>query len=78
MDKGSNGEITKERRPERMQELERNNTPMSIVSKILGRIVTDRIKRGVDEKLRKEQAGFRKGRELRSNYSYLGTSWDKQ
>ena len=32
------------------------------VSKILGRIVIDRIRMGIDHRLRKEQAGFRSGR----------------
>ena len=35
---------------------------LSIVGKILGRIVIDRIRNGVDERLRKEQAGYRRGR----------------
>lgn len=32
---------------------------LSVVNKIMGRIVNNRICRGVDSKLRKEQAGFR-------------------
>ncbi len=32
------------------------------MGKILGRIIIDRIKRGVDCRLRKEQAGYRKSR----------------
>ena len=44
-----------------MQELERyNNT--SVVGKVLGRIVIDRIRNGVDNRLKKEQGGYRKGR----------------
>ena len=35
---------------------------LSIVNKILGRIVIDRIHNGVDKRLRKEQAGYRRGR----------------
>ena len=35
---------------------------MVVVAKILGRIIINRIKKGVDKKLRKEQAGFRSGR----------------
>ena len=40
----------------------RGVTPLPVVSKILGRIVIDRICMGIDQKLRKEQAGFRSGR----------------
>ena len=36
---------------------------LSIVGKILCRIIIDRIRSGVDDRLRKEQAGYRKGRE---------------
>ena len=39
----------------------RGITLLSIVGKILGRIVIDRIRNGVDERLRKEQAGYRRG-----------------
>jgi len=37
----------------------RGITLLPVVSKILGRIVIDRIKNGIDSKLRKEQAGYR-------------------
>jgi len=40
----------------------RGVTLLSVVSKILGRIVIDRIRMGFDCRLRKEQAGFRSGR----------------
>ena len=40
----------------------RGITLLPVVSKILGRIIVDRIRRGIDHKLREEQAGFRKGR----------------
>ena len=40
----------------------RGITLLSIVAKILGKIIIDRIRDGVDCKLRKEQAGYRKGR----------------
>ena len=40
----------------------RGITPLSVVSKVLGRIVIDRRRTGVESKLRKEQAGFRLGR----------------
>ena len=36
---------------------------LSVVGKILSRIIIDRIRRGVDDRLRKEQAGYRRGRE---------------
>ena len=40
----------------------RGITLMSVPAKIMGRVIIDRIRNAVDEKLRKEQAGFRKGR----------------
>ena len=40
----------------------RGITLLSVVSKVMGRIVIDRIRTGVESKLRKEQAGFRPGR----------------
>ena len=40
----------------------RGITLLPIVSKVLGRIIIDRIREGIDSRLRKEQAGFRKGR----------------
>ena len=40
----------------------RGITLLPVVSKVLGRIVIDRIRNGVDNKLRKEQAGYRTGR----------------
>ena len=36
-------------------------TLLPVVSKILGRIVIDRIRMGIDHRFRKEQAGFRSG-----------------
>ena len=44
-----------------MQKLKRDN--VAVCQKILGRIIVDRIRKGVDRRLRKEQAGYRKGRE---------------
>lgn len=35
---------------------------LAVVGKILCRIIIDRIRIGVDDRLRKEQAGYRKGR----------------
>ena len=40
----------------------RGITLLSVVSKVMGRIVIDRIRTGVESKLRKEQASFRPGR----------------
>ena len=35
---------------------------MVVAAKVLGRIIITRIRDGIDNKLRQEQAGFRKGR----------------
>ena len=35
---------------------------LSVVGKILGRIVIDRVRSGADKRLRKEQTGYRQGR----------------
>lgn len=35
---------------------------MSVVAKVLGKVLIRRISHGVDEKLQKEQAGLRQGR----------------
>ena len=35
---------------------------MSIPAKVMGRVIVDRMKKGVDAQLRREQAGFRSGR----------------
>ena len=40
----------------------RGVTPLPVVSKILGRIVIDPIRMGIDDRHRKEQAWFRSGR----------------
>ena len=40
----------------------RGVTLLPVVSKILGRIIIDRIRKGIDHRLHKEQAGFRSGR----------------
>ena len=47
----------------------RGVTLLSVVSKILGRIVIDRIRMGFDCRLRKEQAGFRSGRGTTEQFS---------
>ena len=43
---------------------------LSVVSKVMGRIVIDRIRTGVESKLRKEQTGFRPGRGTNEQISY--------
>ena len=48
----------------------REITLLSVVSKVMGRIVIDRIRTGVESKLRKEQAGFQAVGELLSKFSY--------
>ncbi|KAJ8333487.1 hypothetical protein SKAU_G00414950 [Synaphobranchus kaupii] len=40
----------------------RGITLLSVMGKILGRIIVDRVRNGVDSRLRKEQAGYRKSR----------------
>ena len=40
----------------------RGVTLLPVISKVFCRMIIDRIKKGVDRKLRKEQAGFRSGR----------------
>ena len=40
----------------------RGITFLSVVGKVLGRIIIERVRNGVDRRLRKEQAGYRKGR----------------
>ena len=47
----------------------RGVTLLPVVSKILGRIIIDRIHIGIDHRLRKEQAGFRSGRGTTSKFS---------
>ena len=41
----------------------RGITLISVAGKILGRIVIDRVRNGTDKRLRKEQAGYRQGRD---------------
>ena len=52
----------------------RGITLLSIVGKVLGRIVIDRIRNGVDKRLRKEQLAIKEEEELRSKYLYSETS----
>ena len=54
-------EFTKERRPCRALKLE-GIALLPIVSEVLGRVVINRIKAGIDEILGPEQAGFREGK----------------
>ena len=42
----------------------RGITLMSVAAKVMGKVLIRRISGGVDAKLRKEQAGFRKGRSM--------------
>ena len=58
---GIDSETAKERRSYRMQQLERQNA-YGGCSKILGRIIVTRIRNGIDNQFRQEQAGFRKCR----------------
>ena len=37
---------------------------LSVISKVMGRIVIDRIRTGVESKLREEQAGFQPARRI--------------
>ena len=48
----------------------RSITILSIVGKLLGRIVIDRVRNGVDKRLRKEQAGYMEGEEQQTKYLY--------
>ena len=54
-----------ERRPTRMQELQRNNMLVSVTGKVLNRIILERLKNEVDDVLRDHQAGFRQDRGCR-------------
>ena len=51
----------------------RGITLLSIVAKILGKIIIDRIRDRVDCRLRKEQAGYRKGRGTTEQVFILST-----
>ena len=59
--KGSNCEATQERLHLQLQQW-RGITFLSVPSKILAKIIIRRMTDAVDEQLRPEQAGFRKGR----------------
>ena len=43
---------------------------LSVPSKVLGRVIIVRIRDSLDNKLRKEQAGFRRGKDVCSKCSY--------
>ena len=49
----------------------REITLLSVIGKILGRIVLDRVGNGVDMRLRKEQAGCIRGRGTRDQFFVL-------
>ena len=51
----------------------RGITLLSVVSNILGRIIIDRVRNGVDQRLRKEQAGYRRGRGTTDQVLYYET-----
>ena len=55
---GNENQVTKVRKSDGVYEPWSNN-PTPIAGKILERIVIDRVRNGVDRKLRKEQAGYR-------------------
>ena len=61
MEKRVDHQIAKEGKPQKCKNW-RRITLFSVVGKILGRVVIDRIQNGVDITLRNEQAGYRKGR----------------
>ena len=61
MDTGEHCPSTKKREPGRLQQLE-GVTLLSLPSKVFCKVVMMRITEAVDERLRKEQAGFRPGR----------------
>lgn len=48
----------------------REITLLSVIGRILGRIVLDRVGNGVDMRLRKEQAGYRTGRATRDKFPF--------
>ena len=58
---GTDRETAKERRSHRMQQW-RGITLMVVAAKVLVRIIITQIRDGIDNKLRQEQAGFRKVR----------------
>ena len=47
---------------------------MVVAAKVQGRIIITRIRDGIDNKLRQEQAGFRKGHGTTEQYLYCATS----
>ena len=59
--KWKKGIIIKLPKKENLKNAKTGITLLPIVSKVLGRILINRIREGVDHKLRKEQAGFRVG-----------------
>ena len=63
MEERANHQTTrsKERKYQTLHELE-GITLLSVVREMLCRIIFERITSGVDDRLRKEQAGYRKGR----------------
>ena len=50
---------------------------MPVVAKVMGKVLIRKIADGVDEKLRKEQAGFRRERSTVEQILFSGTFWSK-
>ena len=56
----ANYQVAEKRKSQRMQKFERSNL-LSVVGKVIVRIIIERVRNGVDRRLRKEQARYRKG-----------------
>ena len=55
----------------------RGITLLPVISKIFGRVLISRIKKGVDNILRKEQAGFRENKSTINRFLLSGIYWSK-
>ena len=55
----------------------RGITLLPVISKIFGKVLISRIKKGVDNILRKEQAGFRENRSTIDQIFTLGIYWSE-
>ena len=52
---------------------------MSVAANVMGNLLIQRISDGVDAKLRKDQAGFRRGRStIEQIFILIETSWSRQ
>ena len=57
----------------------RRITLMSVAANVMGKLLIQRISDGVDAKLRKDQAGFRRGRStIEQIFILIETSWSRQ